>query len=417
MDTEAYLRALDGETEFHLRRAVERLREGLFDPVAVRLLTVHEEELNRVIDTGFRALDEGKAPHLCICGAYGQGKSHSLTYIQDRALNERFVTSMINLDPREVPFYNVGQVYRMVMANLRFPGITASLAAQWRAWADQQRAERRDLRNGIADLLPKEIPHLFRSVLAGLAQKTVSLSERQQRSRKHAQYRPREFSSLLTRALAGDVVPVLRLQPALKYREVSFYRSASLVCRGVEPYLQMIRGLARLFRQMGYRGWVLLFDEGESISQLQIPLRSRSYQTLHRMFAPETPGCGLYPIFAFTDDFFQRVQTEDYDRVWRREELDIPYFDRHYADAWRDLTLYRLQDLSHREWDDLTEKLMYLHARAYRWQPPETQVRGEMAVRLAEQQSLETRFRLKGLVDQLDVVHQEQVLSVSHGRA
>ena len=410
MQRAAYLQSLDRENDFHLRRAVERLREGLFDPVAVRLLTAREERLNQAIDQGFQALEKGAAPHLCVCGAYGQGKSHSLTYIQDRALGENFATSMINLDPREIPFHDFRQVYRALVANLRFPDTERSLAAQWRAWAEAQVAERSDLPNGLVDLLPEEMPHLFRAVLVGLAQKNVALSEQQRTLKKHARFRPREFPYLLTGALAGDVVPVARLRHALKYRQVPFYRDASLVCRGAEPYLQMVRGLARLFRQMGYRGWVLLFDEGESMVQVRVSARARSYQMLHRMLAPEEPGCGLYPIVAFTEDFFQRVEEEDYDRARIQGGLEMPYFERNYADAWRYLKRYQLENLSAEEWGDLVEKLMHLHARAYQWQPPEARTRQEMAGRLAEMRGQETRFRLKALVDQLDLVHQEQVL-------
>jgi hypothetical protein len=263
---------------------------------------------------------------------------------------------------------------------------------------------------GFDDLLGEEMPHLFRSVLVGIAQKTVPLSERKRGLKKYADYRPREFPYLLSRALTGHVVPVYRLRHALKYRQVTFYKDASLSCRGAEPYLQMIRGLAQLFRKMGYRGWVLLFDEGESISQMRITSRSPSYRMLDRMFFPELSVRFLYPVFAFTDDFFQKLEEEEYDRVKVRGDLEIPYFEKHYADAWRGLTLYRLQDLSQREWDELAEKLMHLHAKAYRWNPSEVQVRRELAERLSDMQGQETRYKLKALVDQLDLVHQEKVL-------
>jgi len=273
----------------------------------------------------------------------------------------------------------------------------------------QQVAERGDLLNGPADLLPEEMPHLFRSVLVGLAQRNVSLTERQRGSKKHAKFRPRDFPYLLSRVLAGEVISVFRLRHALKYRQVPFYMEASLVCRGAEPYLQMIRGLARLFRQMGYRGWVLLFDEGEAIAQVPVPRRSRSYELLHQFFAPEGKVSGLFPVFAFTDDFFQRVEAEDYERTRMQREEEVLYFERNYAQAWRGLNRYRLQDLSGKEWKELIEKLIHLHARAYGWRPPEGRVKQEMGGRLAEMQGQETRFRLKALVDQLDLVHQERV--------
>ncbi len=397
------------ETDFTLRRAVERLREGLFDPLAVRLLTAHEDQLKQAGEAGFQAVEAGQTPHLCICGAYGQGKSHSLTYIQEYARKANFVTSFINLDPREIPFHRFHEVYRALMAGLRFPEADDAFPKTWRTWAERQLRRRDDLHHGVADLIPEDMPHLFRCVLDAMAQPTVSLTERQRKAKKHARYRPREFPSLLGRALAGDVVPVYRLRHALKYRQVAFYRDASLVCRGDDAYLQMIRSLARLFRQMGYRGWVLLFDEGEAIAQVPVTMRRKSYRLLHQFLLPDAPATGLYPIFGFTDDFFQRVEDEDYHRVQQQGGEEIPYFERNYAEAWRALTRYELQDLSQEDWDALSDMLILLHACAYRWQPPEAQARRALQTRLAEQPAHETRYKLKVLVDELDLLHQEQV--------
>ena len=411
MMNEVNPKGLAGIDDFVLRRAVERLREGLFDPLGVRLLTAHEEHLNEAIERGFREVDEKRPAHLCIVGAYGQGKSHSLTYIQDRALREGFAVSMINLDPREIPFHDLRQVYRALMANLRLPGSEdASFISRWKIWADEHvPSAEAEVTSTLVDLLPAEMPHFFKCVLVALAQKSLSLPEKQKGSKKHAGYRPREFPHLLSRALNGEPVPLPRIRDAFKYRQVSFYKEGSLVCRGTEPFLQMIRSLASLFRLMGHRGWVLLFDEAESISQMRIFARIKSYELLDRMFSPRAPVEPLFPVFAFTEDFFERVRQEDYDRVRIRGEMEIPYFERNYAEAWRDLNLYRLHDLSRQEWRELSDKLIRLHGRAYHWSPPEAKMREEMALRLDEQGNQETRLKLKALVDQLDLVQQEQM--------
>lgn len=396
------------ESAFDLRRAIERLREGLFDPVAVRLLTARESHLKKTVDRDFQQLDQNQPTHLCICGAYGQGKSHSLNYIHDLALRENFVTSLINLDPREIPFHDMRRVYQALVASMRFPDADTALAAHWRAWAID--LSREDFEARVAPLLQREMPHLFRSVLTAMAQKTISLSKRQRGTKKHAAYRPREFPYLLSRALTGDVVPVYRLCHALKYRQVDFYKDESLTCKDAEPYLQVIRGLGRLFQLMGYRGWVLLFDEGESISQVRVTSRSRSYQNLDQMLFSAVPSASIYPVFAFTDDFFQKVDEEEYDRVRIRNEEELPYFEKDYASAWTDMKRYLLHDLSAKEWHALIEKLMHLHAKAYQWQPLEAGVRREMTRRLSRMQGQETRYRLKGLVDELDLAHQAQIL-------
>lgn len=392
------------ESSFQLRRAVERLREGLFDPLAVRLLTAQQKRLDRAVDAGFAAVDAGGAPHLCICGSYGQGKSHSLTYIEDRALGANFVTSLINLDPREVPFHDFRGVYRALLEGVRFPDGESSLVKAWRAWADG----RLDAEGCMpAADLPMEMPHIFRAVLAGLAQKTMSLTPRQRGMKKHANYRPRAFPYWLARALEGQAVPIYPLRHALKYRQVDFYRDGPLRFGKDDFFVQMVRGLGQLFVQMGYRGWVLLFDEGESMGQTRVSCRSRSFQTLDRLLFPEREVRGLFPVFAFTGDFFQQVEEEDYERLKPRDET--PYFAKDYAEAWEKVERYDLQDLSLQEWRGLGDKLIDLHVRAYGWKPTGEQVRNALAGRLAETQGQETRYRLKGLVDELDLARQEEL--------
>jgi hypothetical protein len=412
MKMSAFLQTLDDRTPFEVRRVMERLRDGLFDPLGVQLLTAHETKLNQAFDQGISALKKKQAAHLCICGAYGQGKSHSLTYLRQRAHQQKFVTSQINLDPREIPFHNFRQVYQALVSDIHFPDAKeTSFINQWKNWCKKNRIQ--ETGTNLKTLLPDDMPHVFKAVLVALVQENMRLSQREKGLKKHAAFRPREFPYVLGRALRGEVVPVYRLRHALKYRQVSFYREAGLTCKGNAPWLQMVLALPRLFQQMGYAGWVLLFDEGEAIVQTRITSRSKSYQLLHRMLTPEFPLPGFYPILAFTDDFFMQVQQEDYDRVCIRKKVEIPCFDRDYANAWQQLNVYRLHDLTPKEWHTLCEKLIILHGRAYGWQPPKKRAREALAICLKYTRDQEARLKLKALVEQLDIIHQNQLFNES----
>ncbi|MDP2646352.1 MAG: DUF2791 family P-loop domain-containing protein [Desulfobacterales bacterium] len=403
----AFRQELEKEDDFHIRRAVERLREGLFDPVAVRLLTAHEQNLRRQVQQCFETLDGGGSAHLCIVGAYGQGKSHSLVYIKDFALREGFVASLINLDPREVPLGRFREVYRQLMARLELPDGQGSFAARWKSWARQQMRERQALRADPAGLLPERMPRFFRAVLAAMANGNVCLSEKEKGLKKHARFRPQEFPLLLARCLEGEAIPVSRMRHVFKYRQVSFLKDGPLGCRGVDPFMEMIHALARLFRQMGYRGWVLLFDEAESIGQANVLARGKSYRLLQRLIAPDGfEPAFVYPVFGFTDDFFERVREEDYEQVRVRGATTVPCFERNYAREWERLNICRLHDLSRQQWQVLSQKLIHLHAKAYGWQPPASRLARQMADRLDALGTQETRLKLKALVDCLDLVHQ-----------
>lgn len=396
--------ALTGHTNFQLRRLIERLREGLYDPLAIRLLTAQREELDARLQQDLRHLEAGAAVQLCICGAYGQGKSHTLAYLREYALQRGYVVSGVNLDLREMPLHQFRHVYRALLQGLTFPAAHAgsvdppAFIDAWQAWARAQPLAAEDQAATLAALLPSSMPHVFKAILVALVQPTLEVPGPQRAHARFRDYRPADVPWTLQRALLGEPLPTAQLRAAHKYRQVSFYRQGPLALRDNEPFLQMVLALPQLFRRMGYRGWVLLFDEGEAIAQLPRPVRARSYRILHRLLCPESPLPGLYPVFAFTPDFFQRLQEEDY---------YFPEFDRDYARAWRHLSVYQLRGLSRAAWQELCETLLALHASAYGWQAERERLLPTLTTRLGVLPLQDLRSTLKALVEELDQVHQE----------
>jgi hypothetical protein len=396
---------LAGYSTFQLRRLLERLREGLYDPLAVRLLTAQRAELDAWIRRDLSKVEAGAGAHLCVCGPYGQGKSHTLAYLQEAALQQGYAVSAINLDPREAPLHQFRQAYRALLHGLTLPveatpsAAFSSLTDAWSAWAKTQARTLEDRSSALAALLPAEMPHVFKAILVALALPTLEVAPRQRAFAHPRDFQPGEFPWTLHRALEGDTVPVVRLRAALKYRQVSFYRQASLALSGDEPFLQMVLALPQLFRCMGYRGWVLLFDEGEAIAQVRRPQRARSYRILHRLLCPDSPPPGFYPVFAFTPDFFQRLQEEDY---------SLPEFDCNYAEAWRRLSIYQVRNLSQADWRDLCASLVAIHAAAYGWHAEHERLLTQLTALLPALPLQDPRSTLKGLVDELDHVHQQK---------
>ncbi|ETX08541.1 MAG: hypothetical protein ETSY2_04780 [Candidatus Entotheonella gemina] len=399
------------KSTFEVRRALERLREGLYDPLAVRLLTANRDELDAQVHADLKRLETGEPVHLCVSGPYGQGKSHTLTYLREYALAQGYVVSAINLDPREAPLHQFRQVYRALLDNMTFPvGVEpTSFADAWQSWAKTRLAasetdseDDRQASEVLAACLPEAMPHPFKATMAGFALTTLHVPVGMRKLRQYRDYRPTAFPVTLLRMLMGETVPVANLRPALKYRQVSFYRQASLTLRGETPFFLMIETLAQLLQQMGYKGWVLLFDEAEAIIQVRSTLRARAYRNLNDLLSPTLTPSAIYPVFAFTPDFFQKIREEDY---------DLPYFDEDYASAWRDLSIYPLRSLSRAAWQDLSETLIGLHAEAYQWTADREHLRTLLDDRLRSLPLQDTRVTLKGLIDELDQVQQEALFA------
>lgn len=418
MDDLKFQDQVDSTDNFQLRQAVERLREGLFDPLAVQWLTSGVAKLNRSLDRSAAQLDRGESSHLCICGAYGQGKSHSLTYIKQRALADDFVVSYINLDPRQVPFHNFKAVYRALMSAMEFPDGESSFVKVWKEYAQNWLAQPENNPENLFDIIPREIPHRFRAILAAMALKNIDIPANKRKFKKHARYKPREFSWILKNALLGKDIPVWKLRAVFHYRQVPFYKDHSLVCHNSSQFLALVKGMAALVKTMGFKGWVVLFDEGESIGQTRITSRSTSYALLHTLFCPKEKNGGLYPVFAFTHDFFDLVSQEAYDRTrivkgrvnGNQPPREFPLFKRNYHEAWEKINVYTLQDLSSAQWRKLIRKLMILHGRAYGWSPHAPGMEHEMEQVLSGHAVAEPRMKLRFLVNHLDLEQQKLMI-------
>ncbi|MCD6184794.1 MAG: DUF2791 family P-loop domain-containing protein [Deltaproteobacteria bacterium] len=422
MDDLNFQALLNNAGNFKLRRAVERLREGLFDSLGVRLLTTGEAKLNKAFHEGVNDLDRDKPSHLCICGAYGQGKSHSLNYIKQQALGLNFVVSYINLDPRQVPFHDFKSVYRTLMEGMKFPNSEKSFVNVWKTFVNKWLSLPENSKKSCRDLIPEQIPHRFKAILTAMAQENISIPPKKRKFKKYAGFKPKEFSWILKNALMGKTIPAWRLCSVFYYRQVSFYKENTLVCHEQDQYLAMVQGMAELFQKIGFKGWLVLFDEGESIVQTRITSRSKSYDLLNKIFYPKTTPHGFYPVFAFTNDFFTCLSDEAYDRVRIKKNgnnetppIEIPYFHTNYSKAWKNINIHTLHDISSKEWGTLINKLIAVHAGAYKWDPPAALMQSQMNLALSKLSGVEARLRLKFLVNHLDLAQQSQVMEYQLG--
>lgn len=374
---------------FSLIRAIERLRDGLFDPITITQLTAEEDRIKNIFYQGLSSLKRDGMSHLCICGSYGQGKSHTITYLNKLALTQGYATSVVQLDLREVPFHQFSSVYQSIMERLTLPD-GKKFPIAWRNWADKNALELLDT-----------MPHRFKMILTAMLYRDKQLTPKDGLLKKHRAHRPTEYESWLDRALMGYIIPIPHLKNICKYREVEGYRDHPLMCRGNDPYFQMLQSLGGILKEMGYNGLLLFFDEAESITQARLNYRVKSYHLLDQFF--QTKGF-VFPVFAFTDDFFDQVNRELY-------EDERAIFPKNYADVWQNLNILRLQDFSVHEWDSLLDRLMKIYSQAYQIDLL-PKVKQDLHLVLNKFAAQETRFKLKALVNKLDMETQHAILDV-----
>lgn len=351
------------------RGVLERLRDGVLDTLVVRGLTMDRERLSEAFEASLVA-----PSHLVLRGAYGQGKTHGLMVLAEEARARGYATSVVSLDPRVLPFHHMARVYRAAMVGLELPGESDFVKAFQEFVSD---------RGDLGAVLPESMPARFRLSLQGLSRQTVELSARQRRSRKHGRYEPRTIPQLLRRSWQGEPVPLHALRRALRYRAVEGVGRTSLAV-DPEGWRAQFVAVSALLRAMGFAGWVLLFDEAESIAQLRVNQR--------RACAAELAWwCGLsagpVPIFAATDDLFATLAADD-------GPLDPG-----------GLRTLEVGDLAEASWERLQAVLIALHGESHGWTPAAT-VAAALRARHGRTGGFQTRLRLKALVDELDLQYQ-----------
>jgi hypothetical protein len=97
-------------------RAVEAFKLGVVPPTTRGLIFGRENEINR-----FKAwLTNERQNSLLVFGNYGSGKSYFLRCIHDIALENNYAVSLCSLDPTETPLTNPKAIYRAITQNFRY---------------------------------------------------------------------------------------------------------------------------------------------------------------------------------------------------------------------------------------------------------------------------------------------------------
>lgn len=351
------------EAQVQARRTVEALRAGVPNRDAVLALGLAsdavEHQFGQLLAAAEGEPDEGPRGFL-LAGNFGAGKSHSLEYLQQVALGQRFVTSRVTVS-KETPLHDPVKLYRAAAHAAIVPG-----------------------RRGAA--LPQLAGELdFRSPAYGELFRWVQQPGRDLNQRFAASLflfeRARDDPELLDRLIgfwAGEPLPVGELRKTLKaLGEHTTYVLENVDMRTLA--LQRFRFAAALMRAAGYAGWVLLIDEVELVARYTLGQRARAYAELARwtgnLKGEHFPG--IVSVLAITSDFEAAVldARNDRDAVPGRlrasgreaDQLLAPRAERGMRLIGRAL---KLPPPSARTIDETYAKVRALHGQAYAWSPP-----------------------------------------------
>lgn len=272
-----------------LRRIIEALRSGVPTRAAVEALGGGQPALERRFDDLLKDVSGGRTSEhrgFVFNGGFGAGKSHLLESFAARALLDGFVVSRATIS-RGLPLHASAAVLFELITNTetRHHHDDALLNIVADAVFDARR-DLSELRLWLrAEVDAGRLAPIFPATLRALNELNWGASD----------------LSTIIEYWSGASVPASELN-----RIVRVYASH---ISGVRPPAQQradqtIRFLSQLFIHLGFRGWIVLFDELELIRLQATISRGKAYAEIATWFGlggANTPGLGV--VGAITPDF------------------------------------------------------------------------------------------------------------------
>lgn len=286
------------------REIVDSLRLGAVPRHGLELFAVGLDPFERAIDEELEAAAAGRGKFKAVRGDYGTGKTFFASWLEHRARQRGFATTLVQISESDTPLYRMQTVYRRAIEGLQTKewsaGAFRSLIDRWFYNLEEEVLAQPGTNENDADAVSLAVGKLLEQRLA-----TVSATQPQ-------------FAAALRRchtarvkeehAIAEGLVAWLMGQPNVS---ADIKRAAGLKGDidhdGAGGFL---RGLLELLKQTGRAGLVLVLDELETIQRVRADSREKSLTALRQLIDDLSAGRfpGLYVLVTGTPQFFDGTQ-------------------------------------------------------------------------------------------------------------
>lgn len=290
---------MEGAGRITALQAFEALRNGVPNSHAVRALGCMQPAAWDAFQARLGRLEQPEetpplVDGMLIAGGFGTGKSHTLSYFEQKALERNFIVSRVVIS-KETPLYDPAKLFVAAVREARLPKSRGALIDE--------------LASRIDYCSPSAAPFTTwacREQPYGIIGATVAIHERS------------NDAELLQRVVdfwAGEKLAVQAVRAGLKSLDLTkAYDVKAVKLADLAPV--RFEFTARLARAVGFKGWVILLDEVELIARYSLLQRAKSYGSLARWLGA-LPGHGVRGAFfvaAITDDFALDVLEQRRDR-------------------------------------------------------------------------------------------------------
>lgn len=367
--------------DFEARHVIEALRSGIPSRAVGQYFSEARPGIMKEISGHLdETCETGKSKGMIIAGKYGEGKTHLLNTVFSMAHSNNMVVSYLSLS-KETPFDKLYLVYQKLVNNTFLP---------------------KRVQPGFTQILEKMTPGSpAANELLLYAAKHLETDKLYYLLRAYLNTEDLDEKFMLQADLEGDFIANVLLKQIYRriYNERVKYNVNFSKTKHCRDYFSF---LSRLFRLMGYNGWVILIDETELIGRLSKKARLNAYRNMAQFLLPDERLEGIYTLFAlgasYTEDVIEtKHDYENLEEIYPEQQEPIRTVLNLITRA------QQLAPLTDSEIREILKKIQVFHGRAYDWNPNIS-----MGTILAATQSggYLLRTKLRAAIELLDQLYQ-----------
>ena len=367
--------------DFEARHVIEALRSGIPSRAVGQYFSEARPGIMKEISGHLdETCETGKSKGMIIAGKYGEGKTHLLNTVFSMAHSNNMVVSYLSLS-KETPFDKLYLVYQKLVNNTFLP---------------------KRVQPGFTQILEKMTPGSpAANELLLYAAKHLETDKLYYLLRAYLNTEDLDEKFMLQADLEGDFIAKVLLKQIYRriYNERVKYNVNFSKTKHCRDYFSF---LSRLFRLMGYNGWVILIDETELIGRLSKKARLNAYRNMAQFLLPDERLEGIYTLFAlgasYTEDVIEtKHDYENLEEIYPEQQEPVRTVLNLITRA------QQLAPLTDSEIREVLKKIQVFHGRAYDWNPNIS-----MGTILAATQSggYLLRTKLRAAIELLDQLYQ-----------
>ncbi len=367
--------------DFEARHMIEALRSGVPSRAVGQYFSEARPKIMRELSDGLDWVqDTGKSQGKIISGRYGEGKTHLLNTVFNMAQSSNMVVSYLSLS-KETPFDKLPILYQKLVANTYLPGRAQP--------GFTRKLEELTPKSSVAsDLMLYAAKFLQTDKLYYLLCSYLNTEDQDEKFRLQAD-------------LEGDFISNAELK-SIFYRITGKRAKYNVTFSKTRHTMDYFDFLSHLFRQLGYNGWVILFDETELIGRLGKKTRLKAYRNMAQFLMPDEALESTYTLFALGASYAEDVIESKHEYETLAEAFpDDPEPMKSVLDLIDNAE--QLQPLTKNEILEILEKLQLFHGKAYDWNP---QFSIEELSRATDAGGYLLRTKIRAAIEFLDQMYQ-----------